>query len=136
MPPAARITDSHKCPAHGGGPVISGFGTVNIGFQKAARVTDEVTCAGAVDVIAAGSSDVFIGYREAARFGDPTEHGGILTSGCPTVNIGTSAQARALGAAAAGNVPFCEDCEKRKKAAQQQADEDAASKRRSPGSGS
>jgi uncharacterized Zn-binding protein involved in type VI secretion len=121
MPPAARITDTHTCPAHGGGPIVSGFGTVNIGFQKAARATDQLVCAGAVDVIAAGSSDVFIGYQEAARFGDPTQHGGIITSGCPSVNIGTSAQGRALGAAAAGNVPFCEECEKLKKKKQEEA---------------
>ena len=129
MPAAARITDTHTCPAHGGGPVASGCGTVNIGHRKAARVGDTVTCAGAVDVIAAGSSDVFIGFHEAARFGDATEHGGILTSGCPSVNIGTSAQARALGAAAASNAPFCEECEKlRKKKEQEKKDADKAGK--------
>jgi uncharacterized Zn-binding protein involved in type VI secretion len=121
MPAAARITDAHTCPAHGGGPVASGCGTVNIGFEKAARVTDTLTCAGALDVIAAGASDVFIGHRRAARFGDATEHGGVITSGCPSVNIGTSAQARALGAAAAGNAPFCEECEKRRREQEKEA---------------
>ena len=121
MPAAARITDAHTCPAHGGGPVVVGCGTVNIGHQKAARVGDTVTCAGAVDVIAAGASDVFIGYRRAARFGDATEHGGVITSGCPSVNIGTSAQARALGAAAVSNAPFCEECEKRRKEQEKEA---------------
>jgi uncharacterized Zn-binding protein involved in type VI secretion len=126
MPAAARITDAHTCPAHGGGPVASACGTVNIGYQKAARVGDTLTCAGAVDVIAAGASDVFIVHRMAARFGDATEHGGVLTSGCPTVNIGTSAQGRALGAAAASGTPFCAECERLKKAAEKKAEEGAA----------
>jgi uncharacterized Zn-binding protein involved in type VI secretion len=112
MPPAARITDPHTCPAHGGGPVLAGCTTVIIGYQPAARVTDNLVCVGPPDVIAAGSPTVIIGNQPAARVGDPTVHGGVVVSGCPTVIIGSSGQGGALTAAATTGAPFCEECEK------------------------
>src|SRR5437588_339331 len=122
MPAAARITDNHVCPKvepgpvpHVGGPVLSGSPDVNIGYMKAARVGDKLVCVGPPDAISAGSSNVFINHKQAARLGDPTEHGGKIVVGCPTVYIGTSPQSFALSGAAASGAPFCEECEKAKK---------------------
>ena len=114
MPPAARITDQHKCPAakHAGGPIISGEGTVIIGFQPAARVGDAATCKGPTDVVAAGEDTVLIRWQPAARIGDPTVHGGVIVSGCQSVIIGRSTQSDTLVAAAENGEPFCEDCER------------------------
>lgn len=95
MPPAARISDMHVCPAvspggvpHVGGPISKGEPSVVIGFLPAARQTDMAVCVGPPDLIAKGSSTVQIGYLPAARLGDPTAHGGQIVVGCPTVLIG------------------------------------------------
>lgn len=97
MPPAARISDMHTCPMlnpdgspHVGGPIITGFPTVMIGFMPAARVSDMAVCVGPPDVIAVGSMTVMIGSMQAARIGDMTVHGGTIVAGCPTVLIGGS----------------------------------------------
>ena len=118
MPPAARIGDMHTCPMvtpgtppvpHVGGPVLPpGCPTVNIGGQPAARVGDMLTCVGPPDSIVMGSPTVNIGGQPAARMGDPTAHGGVITLGCPTVNIGIPGQGSILAAAAVSGVPFCE----------------------------
>jgi uncharacterized Zn-binding protein involved in type VI secretion len=94
MPPAARITDNHTCPkvdppAHVGGPVVQGEATVLIGFRPAARVGDPLECVPAMDVIAKGEPTVLIGNRDAARIGDKTEHGGVIVQGCYSVLIGS-----------------------------------------------
>ena len=122
MPPAARITDLHTCPMvnpgpvpHVGGPVIAGEGSVIIGYQPAARVGDSAQCVPAVDSISAGESSVTIGYKDAARMGDPTSHGGVIVKGCPTVLIGSSPQAITLKT----DKPFCEECERKKREAEQ-----------------
>jgi uncharacterized Zn-binding protein involved in type VI secretion len=92
--PAARKLDAHICPLfnglqpHVGGPVAGGLPTVLIGGSPAARATDMCVCAGPPDAIAKGSKSVFIGGLPAARQLDPTVHGGVVTSGCPTVLIG------------------------------------------------
>jgi hypothetical protein len=44
----------------------------------------------------------------AARLGDPTVHGGVITVGCPTVQIGIPGQGAALQVAALQGNPFCE----------------------------
>ena len=96
MLPAARITDMHVCPMwtglvpHIGGPVIPPCQpTVLIGGLPAARVGDQLVCAGGPDVIATGSPVVLIGNMMAARVTDLTAHGGVITGpGCPTVLIG------------------------------------------------
>ena len=94
MPPAARISDMHVCPMvtvlvpHVGGPICMGCPTVMIGFMPAARVGDMAVCVGPPDVIAMGSFTVFIGGMPAARLGDMTAHGGCVTVGFPTVQIG------------------------------------------------
>jgi uncharacterized Zn-binding protein involved in type VI secretion len=95
MPPAARITDLHTCPMvtgvvpHVGGPIIPPCATtVLIGFLPAARVTDKLVCVGPTDVIVQGSPTVLINNLMAARIGDLTVHGGVITTGEPTVIIG------------------------------------------------
>jgi uncharacterized Zn-binding protein involved in type VI secretion len=98
MPPAARVTDMHVCPMvtpgvppipHVGGPILPpGVPTVLIDFLPAATVTDMLTCVGPPDMIAMGSTGVFINFLPAARLGDPTAHGGVITFGSPTCIIG------------------------------------------------
>lgn len=94
MPPAARIGDLHVCPMfdgpkpHVGGPVAMGCPTVLIGSMPAARSGDMCVCAGPPDMVAKGSLTVQIGGMPAARMGDLTQHGGVITLGCPTVMIG------------------------------------------------
>jgi len=96
MPPAARISDFHTCPLqspgpvpHVGGPITGpGVPTVRIGGMPAAVVGDIATCVGPPDTILGGSATVRIGGRPAARMGDATAHGGTITVGLPTVQIG------------------------------------------------
>lgn len=94
MPPAARMTDMHVCPAttgpvpHVGGPIVGGQPTVLIGNMPAARATDMATCVGPPDTIAKGSGTVLIGNMPAARLGDSCAHGGTIILGLPTVMIG------------------------------------------------
>ena len=58
--PAARISDMHACPIHGGGPILTGQPNVLIGGKPASRITDQ------------------------------TAHGGVIVQGCPTVLIGNN----------------------------------------------
>lgn len=95
MPPAARITDMHTCPAfngpvpHVGGPIIPACcPTVITGGMPQARVTDQAICVGPIDVIVKGSATVLVGGQQAARIGDMTAHGGVIVTGWPTVIIG------------------------------------------------
>jgi uncharacterized Zn-binding protein involved in type VI secretion len=94
MPPAARITDMHTCPLvtgtvpHVGGPITVGAPTVRIGMLPAARLGDPLICAGPPDTIAKGSISVIIAGQPAARLGDMTAHGGVISVGFPTVLIG------------------------------------------------
>jgi uncharacterized Zn-binding protein involved in type VI secretion len=95
MPPAARLTDMHTCPAttgpvpHVGGPIIGpGAPTVLIGGMPAAVMGDSCTCVGPPDTILKGSATVLICKKPAARMGDTCAHGGTIVVGCPTVMIG------------------------------------------------
>ena len=98
MKPAARIMDMHVCPMvtpgvppvpHVGGPIIGpGVPTVLIGKMPAAVLGDMCTCVGPPATILLGSVTVLIQGRPAARMGDPTAHGGVITIGYPTVLIG------------------------------------------------
>lgn len=117
MPPAARISDAHRCPKHVKGKVAVGEATVLIGFMPAARAGDALDCAGRRDAIKQGEGTVLIGNKPAARLGDPTNHGGALIVGDPTVLIGSSAQAETLKT----NKPFCEECEAKRKKREAQA---------------
>jgi len=98
MPPATRLGDLHVCPMvtpgvppipHVGGPIAPPCcPTVLIGSMPAARVGDMAICVGPPDVIVMGSTTVIIGGMPAARIGDQTVHGGVITTGFPTVIIG------------------------------------------------
>ena len=95
MPPAARLSDMHTCPAfngpvpHVGGPITGPcVPTVVIGNMPAAVVGDLLTCVGPPDTIVKGSTTVLIGGRPAARVGDLTAHGGVIVAGFPNVQIG------------------------------------------------
>jgi uncharacterized Zn-binding protein involved in type VI secretion len=96
--PAARIGDMHMCPMvtpalvpipHVGGPIMGpGCPTVLIGKMPAAVLGDMCTCVGPPSTVVLGSFGVFLGGKPAARMGDMTAHGGMITVGCPTVLIG------------------------------------------------
>ena len=99
MPPAARVGDLHTCPMiapglppipHVGGPVMGppGAPPVLIGGTPAATVGMLCTCVGPPDAIIKGSVTVLINGKPAARMGDQTAHGGVITLGFPTVMIG------------------------------------------------
>ncbi len=88
MPCSARITDMEVCPIHKLGIIITGMPTVIVGHMPVSRVSDQIACAGAVDVIVQGSSTVIIGGQMAARIGDSTAHSGVIVTGEPTVIIG------------------------------------------------
>jgi len=95
MPFAARVTDTHICPMvtgvvpHVGGVILfAGTPSVLIGGIPAVKVGDLCTCVGPPDTVTKGSSSVLIAGKPAARVGDIKAHGGIITSGCPTVIIG------------------------------------------------
>ena len=114
MPPAARVTDMHVCPAvdaapHVGGPILpAGEPTVLIGFMPAARVGDMAVCVGPPDTITGGEGTVLICNLPAARLGDPMAHGGLIVLGDPSVLIGSSAQGNALRT----DHPLCEECKR------------------------
>ena len=95
MPKAAKIMDMHACPKSEPGPVphvglmiVGGSSNVKINSLGAARKGDKALCVGPPDSISKGSTTVFINGKPAARMGDPTEHGGTITSGSANVNIG------------------------------------------------
>src|SRR5580704_6224636 len=96
MPLAARVSDVHTCPdytgpdPHVGGPILPpGSPNVLTNSLPQARATDLAMClAGPPDVIAKGSTTVTINDLPAARIGDPTEHGGVITAGSANVEIG------------------------------------------------
>lgn len=85
-----------------------------IGGMPAARVGDSLVCIGPPDSISQGEPTVIIAGKPAARLGDSTSHGGVLIAGCPTVIIGSSAQAQALGSASRNAAGVCEECERLK----------------------
>jgi uncharacterized Zn-binding protein involved in type VI secretion len=61
---------------------------VLIGGLPAAVLGDTAVCVGPPDSLAQGSATVMIGGKPAARLGDVTAHGGSITLGMPTVQIG------------------------------------------------
>ena len=108
MPPAARLTDLHVCPASGGPIIPPCEPTVLIGGLPAARLGDFAVDAETPDVIVQGSMSVLIGGRPAARIGDKTAAGGGIVTGCPTVLIGDLAM---------GGPAFCLKCAAKQAAA-------------------
>ena len=113
MPAAARVGDKHVCSktepvAHiGGGIVEPASPNVFIGKRNAARAGDLAFCSGgAHDVIATGEETVLISGRAAARLGDATDGGHIVT-GAVTVLIGPNPRAAILEEASREGLPFC-----------------------------
>lgn len=102
MPPAARLTDTHTCPAGGGEILAPCAPTVLIGGLPAARVGDALEDPFSPDSIVKGSMSVMIGGSFAARMGDPTAAGGTIAMGCFTVLIGDMA-----GGSAASSPGVC-----------------------------
>ena len=114
MPLAARVGDKHVCRRtdpvpHVGGEILDATcRTVFIGRVNAARAGDRARCAGgAHDVIVTGDPTVLIAGKPAARLGDATDGGHVVT-GSSTVVLGPSPQVAILRAAARDGVPFCE----------------------------
>jgi uncharacterized Zn-binding protein involved in type VI secretion len=104
---ATRFGDQHTCPMlnpdgspHVGGSIAAGHPTTLVCYMSAARMGDPATCTGPIDTITGGASHVLIGYMPAARLGDKTQHGGVITEGCSTVEIGDAGGGG--GGAAAG----------------------------------
>lgn len=125
MPAAARVGDHHTCPKsepgpvpHVGGAILpSGCPSVLIHDMPAARVGDRSMCNGPPDTIVMGEASVLIANKPAARVGDPTSHGGVIVAGCGCVQIGQLAQAIVMRDAAKSGTPFCEECARKKAAA-------------------
>jgi uncharacterized Zn-binding protein involved in type VI secretion len=88
---AARVSDAVVC-AGGVGVIDSGFPTVIIGGQFAARATDTAACNGVpkTDVIMLGEPTIRFGGHFASRITDQTAHGGTITTGFPTVHLSKS----------------------------------------------
>lgn len=89
-PIAARKGDHHLCLQHVGKDILPPCApTILVGGEPAARVTDLLECQGAPpDTIQIGEPTVLFEGQQAARFGDGTNHGGLIDEGCPTVIIG------------------------------------------------
>lgn len=85
----------HVCPMvtgvvpHVGGVIIPPcqFNVLTC-MMPQARITDMAICVGPIDMIVQGAFTVLVGGLPAARLGDMTAHGGVITTGCFTVLIG------------------------------------------------
>jgi len=101
--PAATVQSMHTCPMlnpgtppspHVGGPVSGpGVPSVLIGGKPAAVMGDQCVCSGPPDMIVEGDPTVLIGGKPIATVGCRTAHGGVITTGEPTVLIGTGCSA-------------------------------------------
>ena len=95
---AARVGDSHDCPLHGKGEIITGSPTTKLQDSPAARVGDEIRCPdGSIATILENNSCVLIDGQRAARVGDKTSHGGEITSGADTITFADGAIQLCLG---------------------------------------
>jgi len=68
--------------------IVKGNATAELSASGQATVGDTCVCTGPPDTIVKGSTTVMIGGKPAARMGDGTAHGGIISTGCCTVHIG------------------------------------------------
>ena len=80
----------HGHSRHVGGVIVGpGVASVHIGYRPAVTQGSNCACGlGPPNRIAMGSGTVSIDRKPAARMGDPTTHGGVITSGCAKVLIG------------------------------------------------
>jgi uncharacterized Zn-binding protein involved in type VI secretion len=83
---------------HVGGPIIPPcqFNVLTC-MMPQARITDMAICVGPIDMIVQGAFTVLVGGLPAARLGDMTAHGGVITTGCFTVLIGDAGTAAGSG---------------------------------------
>ena len=95
MPPAATLTGMHTCPMvtgvvpHVGGPILeTSAETIIVGALPGACVTSVASCVGPPDTVVQGAPTVMYMALPAARMGDMTAHGGVITLGEPTVLVG------------------------------------------------
>ena len=104
MPPAARSGDRHSC-AHNGGPIKHpGCSSVIVCGKPAARAGDAAFCNAPGDMITMGEPTVLIGGQMAARMGDPTASGGVITGGADCVLIGSCPGEEAIERANRGDL--------------------------------
>jgi uncharacterized Zn-binding protein involved in type VI secretion len=88
--PAARVSDPTECPlpGHGTNPIVTGSGDVFFDGLPAARQGDATECGG---VLSEGlSATVFINGKAAATVGSVGTHGNTVMAGSGTVIIGNS----------------------------------------------
>lgn len=94
MSAVARVGDEHLCymfegvKPHKGGPILTGTLSVMIGGRPVATVGSTCLCVGLPDTVTAGSTSVFAGGEPVARLGDRCAHGGLITSGDSSVQVG------------------------------------------------
>ncbi len=95
--PIATQGSTHVCSMvtgyvpHVGGPVVSPCApNVLINGKPAALMGDMCVCVGPPDMIAQGEPTVLINGTPVATQGSITVHGGIITSGEPTVMVSTA----------------------------------------------
>jgi|GEM_PF-5325979 len=96
---AARRDDKHLCPQHVGEEILPACATtILITGKPAARVSDKIRCQGGpLDAVRMGEPTVLLEGKDAARYSDVTEHFGFISTGEPTVLIGTiTAEAKRL----------------------------------------
>ncbi len=93
--PAARLGDDHSCPLSEGSKPHKGLSIAQVKPSKVyiegkltATAGDIAPCNGPPDTLAEGAEKVFIKGALAARQGDKTAHGGVITSGAKKVFIG------------------------------------------------
>jgi uncharacterized Zn-binding protein involved in type VI secretion len=88
--PAARVTDPTACPlpGHGTNPIVEGSGDVFFDGLPAARQGDATECGG---VMSGGlATTVFINGKPAATVDSVGTHGNKVTAGSGTIVIGNS----------------------------------------------
>jgi len=95
--PIATLGTMHVCSMvtgtvpHVGGPIVGpGSPNVLINGKPAALMGDMCVCAGPPDTIIQGEPTVLINGVPVATQGCTTAHGGMITSGEPTVIIGSA----------------------------------------------
>jgi uncharacterized Zn-binding protein involved in type VI secretion len=85
--PAARVSDTDACPVpgHVPNPVSSGSPDVFFNNLAAARVGDTTRCG---DVITQGISSILINGKPVAHQGSGTSHGGVIITGSGDIFVG------------------------------------------------
>jgi len=90
----ATLGDTHSCPMvsgtvpHVGGTIITGQSNVLVNNRPVACMGDKVICAnGSIATIVQGCPNVLVNGKPIAFLGCMTSHGGVITSGQPSVEL-------------------------------------------------